>query len=141
MLRITSHTACDVILRSIKPHLFFFPFQLKNTEVLRYPEMILFIEEDGGRAASKVAKGRKMEKEADESEYRLGCYRRAAFQPGEILCNVSNRDYKYRAVKRENNEDSFTRLARDSIFRKTSLCIYRDLLSYTYVYVLSYISC
>jgi len=83
--------------------------------------MVLFIEEDCGRAASKVAKKRKIEKEADESEYRVGCHHRAAFQPGEILCNVSSRDYKYRAVRRENNDDSLTRLARDSVFRKTSL--------------------
>lgn len=89
--------------------------------MLRYLEMVLFIEEDCGRAASKVAKKRKIEKEADESEYRVGCHHRAAFQPGEILCNVSSRDYKYHAVRRENNDDSLTRLARDSVFRKTSL--------------------
>lgn len=31
---------------------------------------------------------------------------RTAFQPGKILCNVSSRDYKYRAVRRENNDNS-----------------------------------
>lgn len=93
--------------------------------MLRYLEMVLFIEEDCGRAASKVAKKRKIEEEADESEYRVGCHRRIAFQPGEIPCNVSSRDYKYSAVKKENNDDSLARLARDSIFRKASLYLSR----------------
>lgn len=70
--------------------------------------MVLFIEEDCGRVVSKVAERRKTEKEADAPEYRVGCHHRAAFQPGEIPCNVSSRDYKYRAIKRENNDNSLT---------------------------------
>lgn len=69
--------------------------------------MVLFIEEDCGRVVSKVAERRKTEKEADVPEYRVGCHHRAAFQPGEIPCNVSSRDYKYRA-RRENNDNSLT---------------------------------
>jgi len=84
--------------------------------------MVLFIEEDCERVvASKVAERRKTEKEADAPEYRVGCHHRAAFQPGEIPCNVSSRDYKYRAVRRENNDNSLT--SRGSALRNVSMFI------------------
>lgn len=93
-------------------------------DTARYLEMVLFIEEDCGRAVSKVAERRKTEKEAaDAPEYRVGCHHRAAFQPGEIPCNVSSRDYKYRAVRRENNDNSLAR--RGSFCSEMSLYLLR----------------
>jgi len=65
--------------------------------ILRYLEMLLFIEENRANCASKVAEKRKTENQADAAKYRVGCHHRVAFQPGEIPCNVSSRDYKYRA--------------------------------------------
>lgn len=96
--------------------------------ILWYLEIVLFIEEDCGRAVSKVER-RKTEKEvADAPEYRVGCHHRVAFQPGEIPCNVSSRDYKYRAVRRENNDNSLA--PRGSFYSEMSLYIYCDVLSY-----------
>ena len=85
--------------------------------------MVLFIEEDCGRVVSKVVERRKTEKEADAAEYRVGYHHRAAFQPGEIPCNVSSRDYKYRAVRRENNDNSLT--SRGFALSETSLHLLR----------------
>lgn len=77
--------------------------------MLWYLEMVLFIEEDCGRVVSKVARGRKENrKRGRRAEYRVGCHHRAAFQPREIPRNVSSRDYKYREVRRENNDNSLT---------------------------------
>lgn len=91
--------------------------------MLWYLEMVLFIEEDCGRVVSKAAERRKTEKEADAPEYRVGCHHRAAFQPREIPCNVSSRDYKYRAVSRENNDNSLTSRAAPRL--RNVLYIYR----------------
>lgn len=63
----------------------YLPFQLENSEmwIQRYLEMVLFIEEDCGRAASTRWRGGKTEKDAPP-EYRVGRHRRAAFQPGKF---------------------------------------------------------
>lgn len=81
MLKNILHTACDIILFSIfcsiRSHLF--SISIKNIKILGYLEMVLFIEEDCGRATSKVAERRKIEKgtHTDAPEYRIGCHHRA----------------------------------------------------------------